>query len=236
MELKIGESKTFKLPIWLKAVDMNFEKNGLRLERKKGNAILYVNNGSRFNTYAGVPLGPLKILNDVGFTVKAHSASRMLFNVGSVRFVIDYAAKKVSTNLVGLRVGGSQEWGDRVQTPWRAEFQTLFGLPMPPMEMDKDTARLFWKWFSINEADIVQMATGDKKQQKSIYQQINLWICPVFPYAKPSEIDFELKCGEGDYTFIFRPRGNAQLAADAQAFYEEMPESMEKRWSFVLEE
>lgn len=58
MELKIGESKTFKLPFWLKAIDVACEKNGLRLERKSGNAILYVNNGSRFNTYAGVPLGP----------------------------------------------------------------------------------------------------------------------------------------------------------------------------------
>lgn len=236
MELKIGESKTFTLPFWLKAVDMNFEKNGLRLERKKGNAILYVNNGSRFNTYAGVPLGPVKTLNQVGFTVKAHSASRILFNVGAVRFVIDYNAKKLATNLVGLRVGGSKEWGDRVQMPWRGEFQTLFGLPMPPMEMDKDTAKLFWQWFHVNEADIVKMVTGDKKQNKSIFQQINLWLCPVFPYAKNNEIDFDLKCGEGDYSFIFRPRGNDQLQADAQAFCNEMPDNMAKRWKFVLEE
>ena len=236
MNLNIGESKTFKLPFWLKAIDIACDKNGLRLERKNGNAILYVNNGSRFNTFAGVPLGPLKPLNEVGFTVKAHSKSRMLFNVGAVKFVVDYAARKVSTNLVGLRVGGSKEWGDHVQAPWRAEFQTLFGLPMPPMEMDKDTARLFWQWFHVNEADIVKMLCGDKKQNKSIFQQIDLWLCPVFPYAKVSEVDFDLKCKEGDNTFIFRTHGHEKLIADAQAFCNEMPDSMASRWNFVVEE
>lgn len=236
MELKIGESKTFKLPFWLKAVDVICEKNGLRIERKRGNAILYINNGSRFTTYAGVPLGPIKALNEVGFTAKAHSRSRMIFNVGAVKFVIDYNAKKVATNLVGLRVGGSQEWGDHVQAPWRAEYQTLFGLPMPPLEMDKATAKLFWQWFNVNEADIIQMVNGDKKQAKSIFQQIDLWMCPVFPYAKGSEIDFDVKCGDGDNTFIFRTGGHPRLLADAQAFCNEMPDNMANRWNFVVEE
>lgn len=236
MELKIGESKTFKLPIWLKAVDINYEKNGLRVERKNGNAILYANNGSRFTSYAGIPLGPIRELNAVGFTAKAHSKTRMLFNVGAVKFVIDYAARKVSTNLVGLRVGGSKEWGDNVQAPWRAEYQTLFGLPMPPMEMDKDTARLFWQWFNVNEADIVKLVNGSKKESKSIFQQIDLWLCPVFPYVKGSLIDFDLKCGDGDNTFIFRHGGHAQLMADADEFAAQMPENMAKRWAFVIEE
>lgn len=236
MELKIGESKTFKLPIILKAVDIVNEKHGLRLERKQGNAILYVTNGSRFNTYAGIPLGPIKALNEVGFTAKVHSKSRMLFNVGAVKFVIDFGAKKVATNLVGLRVGGSKEWGENVQMPWRGEFQTLFGLPMPPMEMDEATARLFWQWFNVNEVDITQMVNGDKKQSKSIFQQIDLWMCPVFPYAKGSEIDFDVKCGEGDNTFIFRHGGHEKLMADAESFGALMPESMAKRWAFVIEE
>lgn len=236
MNLNIGESKTFKLPIWLKAVDVVHEKNGLRVERKNGGAILYVTNGSRFTTYAGIPLGPIKDLNAVGFTAKVHSKTRMLFNIGAVRFVIDFAAKKVSTNLVGLRVGGSKEWGDHVQAPWRAEYQTLFGLPMPPMEMDKATAKLFWQWFNVNEADIIKMINGDKKQNKSIFQQIDLWLCPVFPYVRSSLVDFDVKCGDGDNTFIFRTGGHEQLLADAQAFCDEMPDNMAKRWNFIVEE
>ena len=236
MELKLGESKTFTLPFWLKAVDVIYEKHGLRLERKNGNAILYINDGSRFNTLAGVPLGPIKPLNEVGFTAKVHSASRMLFNVGAVRFVVDFNAKKVATNLIGLRVGGSKEWGDHVQLPWRAEFQTLFGLPMPPMEMDKATAGMFWQWFHINEADIYKMLQGSKKEAKSIYQQMTLWLMPVFPYVKGGQIDFEIKCNCGNDTFIFHHGGDEQLMADAAEFMAMMPEKMAKRWDIIIEE
>ena len=236
MNLKIGESKTFTLPFILKAVDILHEGNGLRLERQRGGiAVLNVNNGSRRNAYAVIPLGPVSDLNKVGFTVKIHSKTRTLFSVGAVKFVIDYAAKKVSTNLVGLRILGSKEWGDHVQSPWRAEYQTLFGLPMPPMEMDKNTAQLFWQWFNNNEVDIIRMLNGTKKEQKSIYQQIDLWLCPVFPYAKPSEFDFDLKCKDGDNTFTFRYNGNEKLAQDAEEFYQLMPDNMAKRWEFILE-
>ena len=237
MELKIGESKTFTLPIWLKAVDILHEKNGLRLERQRGIACLNVNNGSRRIAYAAIPLGPIKDLNQVGFTVKVHSKSRMLFSVGAVKFVIDYAAKKVSTNLVGLRIIGSKEWGDHVQIPWRGEFQTLFGLPMPPAEMDRSTAELFWQWFYNNEVDIISMVQGDKQKSKSIFHQIDLWLCPVFPYEKQSRIDFDLLCKDvGDNTFVFRHGGSEKLMADAVTFGELMPENLAKRWKYVIEE
>ena len=236
MNLNIGDSKTFTLPFYLKAIDILHEKNGLRLERQRGGrAALNVNNGSRRIAYAIIPLGLVKDLNQVGFTVKIHSKTRTLFSVGAVKFVIDYAAKKVSTNLVGLRILGSKEWGDNVQSPWRAEYQTLFGLPMPPLEMDRGTAQLFWQWLHNNEVDIIRMLNGSKKEQKSIYQQIDLWLCPVFPYAKPSEIDFDLKCKDGDNTFAFRCGGNEDLARDAEVFYEMMPDNMAKRWEFFLE-
>lgn len=236
MELKIGESKIFKLPIWLKAVDVTCEKNGLRLERKSGNAVLYVNNGSRRTAYAAIALGSLKDLNEFGFTAKAHSKTRMLFSVGSVRFVIDYAAKKVATNLIGLRAVGSKEWGDYVMNPWRAEYQTLFGLPVPPMEMDRNAAQLFWQWFHANEVGIISMRNGGKKEAKSIFQQIDLWLCPVFPYVKGSQIDFDLICKEGDNTFIFRHGGHEKLMEDAPAFGALMSENMANRWKFVIEE
>lgn len=237
MELKLGESKTFKLPIWLKAVDMIHEKNGLRLERQRGGIVcLNVNNGSRRIAYAAIPLGAAKDLNEFGFTVKAQSKTRMLFSVGAVKFVIDYAAKKVSTNLIGLRVFGSKEWGDNVQTPWRAEYMPLFGLPLPPLEMDQNTAKLFWQWFYTNETDIDKMLNGSKKESKSVYQQIDLWLCPVFPYSKSSRIDFEVKCKDGDNTFIFRHGGDEKLMEDAAVFGTLMPENMAKRWNYIVEE
>lgn len=236
MELKIGESKTFKLPFILKAVDMLCEGNGLRLERKNGNAILNVNNGSRRTVYAAIPLGNLKVLNEVGFTVKVQSRTRMLFSVGNVRFVIDYAAKKASTNLIGLNIYGSKDWGENVQMPWKAEFQPLFGLPMPPEEMDQSTAKLFWQWFHRNEADIVTMVSGSKKEAKSVLRQIELWLCPVFLYVKNGRISFELDCKDSGHTFTFHHGGNEQLKEDAQLFGSMMPEGMTRQWTFVVEE
>ena len=237
MELKIGESRTFKLPIWLKAVDIICEGNGLRLERQRGGiACLNVNNGRRSIAYAAIPLGRVKDLNEFGYTVKAQSKTRMLFSVGTVKFVIDYAAQKVSTNLLGLRILGSKEWGDHVQMPWRAEYMPLFGLPMPPAEMDQNTAALFWQWFHMNEADIVKMVNGSKKESKSIFRQIDLWLCPVFPYVKGNLIDFNLTCEESGHTFVFYHGGNEQLKEDAAAFGEMMPEGMRRQWRFVIEE
>lgn len=237
MQLKLGESKTFKLPFWLTAVDILHEGNGLRLERqRRGIVCLNVNNGRRRVVYAQIPLGIAKDLNEFGFTVKAQSKTRMLFSVGSVRFVIDYAAKKVSTNLIGLRILGSKEWGEMVQVPWRGEYQTLFGLPQPPAEMDQGTAKLFWQWFHMNETDIDRMLNGSKKENKSIFQQIDLWLCPVFPYCKASRIDFDVKCKDGDNTFIFRHGGDQQLMEDAPKFMAMMPENMAKRWNIIIEE
>lgn len=236
MDLKIGESRTFKLPFILKAVDMLCEGNGLRLERKGQNAVLNVNNGSRRTVYAAVPLGRIKDLNEVGFTVKAQSKTKMLFSIGAVKFVIDYAAKKVSTNLVGLLIYGSKEWGEAVQIPWRGEFMPLFGLPLPPEEMDRNTAGLFWQWFHVNESDIIRMMNGSKKESKSVLRQIDLWLCPVFPYVKSNRIDFDLRCKDEDLTFIFYHGGNDKLMEDAAVFGEMMPEPLAKQWIFVIEE
>ena len=237
MELKLGETRSFKLPFMLKAIDIIHEHNGLRLERQRGGIVcLNVNSGHRRDAYAAIPLGPAKELNAVGFNVKALSKSRTLFWVGNVKFVIDYNAKKVATNLLGLRIFGSKQWGSNVQMPWRGEFQPLFGLPLPPEEMDRNTAQLFWQWFNKNEADIITLINGSKKEAKAVSQQISLWMCPVFPYAKAAELGFDLNCGDGDNTFIFRTNGNPQLQAEAEEFASLMPENMAKRWVFQVEE
>lgn len=236
MVLNLGETKSFKLPLMLKAIDMIYEGNGLRLERQRGGILcLNVNSGRRRDAFAAIPLGPAKELNAVGMNVKVLSKARTLFWVGNVRFVIDYSAKKVATNLLGLRIFGSKQWGEHVQMPWRGEFQTLFGLPAPASEMDRSTAQLFWQWFNNHEIEIISLINGTKKEAKAVTQQITLWIAPVFPYAKAHEIDFDLSCGDGDNTFIFRHGGNEKLLADAAEFAELMPENMAKRWKFIAQ-
>ena len=237
MVLNLGETKSFKLPLMLKAIDIMHEGNGLRLERQRGGILcLNVNSGRRKDAFAAIPLGPAKELNAVGMNVKALSKSRTLFWVGNVRFVIDYNAKKVATNLLGLRIFGSKQWGENVQMPWRGEFQTLFGLPAPAPEMDRNTAQLFWQWFNNHEAEIISLINGTKKEAKAVTQQINLWMAPVFPYAKANEIGFDLNCGDGDNTFIFCHGGNENLMAEAEEFASLMPENMAKRWEFIVQE
>ena len=237
MVLNLGETKSFKLPLMLKAMDFIYEGNGLRLERQRGGVLcLNVNSGRRKDAFAAIPLGPAKELNAVGMNIKVHSNSRILFWVGNVRFVIDYNAKKVATNLLGLRIFGSKQWGENVQMPWRGEFQTLFGLPKPPAEMDRGTAQLFWQWFNNHEVEIIDLINGTKKEAKAVSHMITLWMAPVFPYTRANELDFELKCADGDNTFIFHHGGNEQLMAEAEEFHSLMPENMLKRWEFISQE
>lgn len=237
MELKIGESKTFKLPIWLKAVDILYEKNGLRLERQRGGIVcLNVNDGSRRTAYAAIPLGRVKDLNQYGFTVKIQSKARTLFNVGNVKFVIDYAAKKVATNVLGMRIMGSKEWGDHVQSPWKPEYMPLFGLPKPEPVMDRKTGEIFWKWFHENESAIITFSQKGRKETRIIEEQINLWMHQVFPYDKGADVKFKLVCKDEPYGILFTLDGQEQLAEDAQTLAEMMPDALKRRWEFILQE
>lgn len=236
MELKVGETKTVKLLFILKAQDFWCEKNGLRLERSNGSICLYVNNGNRRVRYCAMPLGSARNLKGFEYTVKAQSKTRMLFSVGAVKFVIDYAAKKVATNLVGYLVSGSEEWGTNCQIPWSAEYLPLFGIPMPPAEMDRTIAELFWKWFWENETAIVKLAGGSRKEAKLLASQIELWLCPTFLYEKGANINFKVVCNEKENVFYFYHGGHEQLKTDAEAFGAMMHEKLKDHWKFVLEE
>ena len=112
----------------------------------------------------------------------------------------------------------------------------LFGLPMPPEEVDESTAKLLWQWFHVNETDIVRLMNGSKKESKSVLRQVDVWLCPVFPYVKSNRIDFDLCCKEGALSFTFRHGGNEKLAADAEIFGNMMPEGLTKTWTFCVEE
>ena len=58
----------------------------------------------------------------------------------------------------------------------------------------------------------------------------------LIPYAKPSDIDFDLECADGDNTFIFRHGKHEKLMAEAEEFMSLMPENMAKRWKVIIEE
>ena len=236
MSMNIGEEKSAKLPIWLKALDFTQEKSGLRLERFNGNLYLYVNDGTRRKRFCTMPLGRAADFKGFPFHAKVQSKNRMLFWVGRVRFIIDFAAKKVATNLMGFQVTGSKQWGEDVQMPWRAEFMPLFGDPMPPMEMDENAGKLFWQWFHLKEGSIVELVEKGRKEAKIVYKQFDLWLAPVFPYAKPGQIDVELKCSNDGHTFFFRCGGNEKLAEDAEKFAEFMPEGLRRVWTVEIEE
>lgn len=237
MKLNVGEeSKVIKLPFWLKGVDVYCGKNLVSLDRQNDCAYLKIATGSRRNTCAVFPLGRVKELNAHGFHVKAHSASRMLVWVGRAMFVIDFTARRAATNVLGLRAYTTGGWGDHVQNPWKASYLSMFGEPLPPDELDRGVAELFWKWFANNEVDIIQLLGKGKKEEKEVFYQTNLWLCPVFPYAKNNQINFDLRVKDDDRSFVFIHGGNEKLMADAAEFAKMIPENLAKRWKFVIEE
>lgn len=236
MELKIGESKTVKLSFWLKGVDITCEGNGISIARQNGTAVLNVSDNKCRKVYAAVLLGKIKDVNAFGVTVKVHSKSRWLLSVGSLRFVIDFAGKKAATNVLGLLILGSAEWGENVQIPWRADYLPLFGLPQPPEELDRNTAELFWKWFHGSEADIIRLLGGNKKESRAVFRQVNLWLCPVFPYIKGKQMDFDLRCKDDGNLFIVCHGGDERLKEDAEAFGKMIPEALAGQWKIVVTE
>ena len=236
MKLEIGESKIVKLPIWLKAGDVSCGENGVWIARQNGNAVLNISDKKCRKVFAAVLLGQIKDINQFGIHVKAHSGSKMLVSVGAIRILIDFGAKKAATNVLGLLILGSAEWGENVQIPWRADYLPLFGLPLPPEEMDRNTAEVFWKWFHGSETDIIRLLGGNKKESRAVFRQVNLWLCPVFPYLKGKQMDFDLRCKGEENLFILHCGGNERLMADAEEFGKMMPEPLKDQWKFVVTE
>ena len=236
MKLNIGEEKSAKLPIWLKAVDFKCDNMGIRVERVKGRICAYATDGRMKTIYCAMPLGLAGDLKDISYTVKYQSKTRMLLSVGQVKFVIDCGAKKASTNLVGYRITHSVLWGENCQIPWRAEYLPLFGLPMPPAQLDKQIAEMFWKWFWENESSILQLAGGTSKESKLLHSQLRLWMGPMFLYVKANDIDFKVSSREGVNTFTFHHGGNEQLREDAEVFGSLLHEKLKDNWTFILEE
>ena len=235
MKLNLGESTVIKVPFWKKGVDVSYEGNILSIDRKHDNAYIMVAVDKLRNTCVNIPLGPIKELNQRGFQVKIQSKTRIIVSVGKALFVADYAAKKVATNVVGLRAFGVGQWGDTVQAPWRNEYLPLFDQPARADDIDMNGAKMFWYWFGVNETDIIQMLNKGKKEEKSVYYQTHLWLSPVFPYAKPNAITFDLVPGDDKHTFVFHHGDNEDLMEDAAVLGGLMPEDLASRWNFDIE-
>ena len=75
-----------------------------------------------------------------------------------------------------------------------------------------------------------------KKEEKSVYYQTHLWLCPAFPYVKPNAIRFELEPNDEKHRFVFHHGGNEALMDDAPAMGGLMPEGLADRWDFEIEE
>ena len=236
MKLNLGESTVIKVPFWKKGVDVSYEGNILSIDRKRDNAYIIVAVGKLKNTCITLPLGPIKELNERGFNVKIQSKTRIILSVGRALFVVDYAAKKIATSVVGLRAFGGGEWGDQVQAPWRGDYPALFDLPAETDDMNLNSAKMFWYWFNVNETDIIKMLGMGKKEEKSVYYQTHLWLSPVFPYVKPSAIQFDLVPGDEKHTLVFHHGGDERLLDDAPALGGLMPEGLADRWNFEIEE
>lgn len=236
MELKIGESKTFKLPIWLKAVAVSCEENGVWIARQNGNAVLNFSDKKCRKVYAAVLLGTIRDVNQFGIQVTAYSKNKMLVSVGSIRILIDFAAKKAATNVLGLLVYGTAAWGENVQIPWRADFLPLFGLSQPADDLDRNTAEVFWKWFHGSETDILRLLGGSKQESRAVMRQVNLWLCPVFPRIRGKQMDFDLRVKGEEYLFIIRCGGSEELKHDAEEFAAMLPEALAKQWKVVVTE
>ena len=236
MKLNVGESTVIKVPFWKKGVEVQHESNILSIDRKQDRAYIVAAVGKLKNTCMTLPLGPIKELNDLGFNVKIQSKTRILLSVGRALFVVDYAAKKIATSVVGLRAFGNGEWGENVQMPWRGDYPALFDQPANTDDMDLNFAKMFWYWFSVNETDIVKMLNKGKKEEKSVYYQTHLWLCPAFPYVKPNAIRFELETNDEKHRFVFHHGGDQGLMDDAPAMGGLMPEGLADRWDFEIEE
>ena len=236
MKLTTGNVESVKFGLFKNRFLFEADQRGFVLEKDDGAVCLYATDASHESIYCAIPMGPYKNLKYFQFYLFCPDDQKLLCAVGRALFVVDYAAKKIATSVVGLRAFGNGEWGENVQMPWRGDYPALFDQPANTDDMDLNFAKLFWHWFSVNETDIVKMLGMGKKEEKSVYYQTHLWLCPAFPYVKPNAIRFELEPSDEKHRFVFHHGGNEALMDDAPAMGGLMPEGLADRWDFEIEE
>ena len=105
----------------------------------------------------------------------------------------------------------------------------------PLKEMDKQAAVTFWEFFEHEQKHFVEVLTGhDSAKRRALVDEIDRMLCPVFPYAKPECIGFQLECCSGMNKLVLFHSGQIHLAEDMYRLCEMMPESLWKIWTVSL--
>ena len=102
-------------------------------------------------------------------------------------------------------------------------------------EMNMQAAEAFWRFFEQEQMHFVEVLAGkDSEAHQRLIDEIDQMLCPVFPYAKPEWIGFQIGSGYGAHELILCHSGQTPLAQDMYRLCEMMPESLWKIWTVSL--
>ena len=102
-------------------------------------------------------------------------------------------------------------------------------------EMNIQAAGEFWGFFEQEQAHFMEVLAGyDSEARRALIQMVDQKLCPVFPYEKPENIDFQFGSHHGVYEFIMFHGGQMPLAKDMYRLCEMMPESIRRVWTVSL--
>lgn len=110
-------------------------------------------------------------------------------------------------------------------------FDRLFG----KKEMDRGAAEAFWAYFAQKEEGILDVLRGSDGQRKQVLiLLLDEKLCPVFPYARSQDVQFELGSNAGVNELRFFHCGRKALARDMQALADMAPADMKSRWTIQV--
>lgn len=100
-------------------------------------------------------------------------------------------------------------------------------------EMNRMAAESFWQWFMEHEQWIIE---NIDKNAQSVVWAIDEQFVPIFPYMSGEEIEFQFGFNGGKGEFFFFHLDDKALIRDGEILKTMMPDSLRKRWTFILEE
>ncbi len=235
--MRYGEVQQAKFGLLGKQAHMfSCGDNGLVLERESGGICLYATDSSHQKILCAIPLGSAKALKGANYYIFAHSPRYMLMGVGKALFVVDFEEHFCATNLEGLKVFGSDHWGQDVTGVWKDAYLPLFGIPNPKADMNESAAKDFWLWFGAEQSRIISMAGAGGRDGVAIVNELDQHLTPVFPYERGDNIQFQLGCNGGVNEFFFYHHGNERLMQDGEKLKAMMPSELAENWNFFLQQ
>lgn len=112
-------------------------------------------------------------------------------------------------------------------------FSKLFG----KKGMDTAAAERFWAFFAQEQEHFIDILSGDDARAKQVLiGAVDELLCPVFPYEKSENVQFELGSNDGVHEFHLFHSGLMPLAKDMHALCEMMPEAVSSVWTVSLSE